>query len=193
MLLKTEYNFPLESTLFNHSDKEIHFYLADGELYMNCGLDPINEDVRIRSENYERDSEITIKARDLGISLVHRLMSFEAATALNEDKDRGGAVDEAAEKSKCRRTKERRIGHIIDKVIEWRKYYSGTVNERNQPLKYSLEEAAKVVGISKKSLDDYLFQIRFGHRYGFNFNEHYNDKVGVLRDFVRQNKKNDKN
>ena len=46
--------------------------------------------------------------------------------------------------------------------------------------------------ISKKSLDDYLFQIRFGHRYGFNFNEHYNDKVGVLRDFVRQRKKTDK-
>ena len=59
-------------------------------------------------------------------------------------------------------------------------------------MKYSLEEAAKVVGISKKSLDAYLFQIRFAHKYGFNFNEHYNDKVGVLRDFVRQNKKNDK-
>ena len=41
-------------------------------------------------------------------------------------------------------------------------------------------------------MDDYLFQIRFGHRYGFNFNEHYNDKVGVLRDFVRQRKKSDK-
>jgi len=48
------------------------------------------------------------------------------------------------------------------------------------------------VKISKKSLDDYLFQIRFGHKYGFNFNEHYNDKVGVLRDFVRQRKKIDK-
>lgn len=56
----------------------------------------------------------------------------------------------------------------------------------------SLEVAATKVGISKKSLDDYLFQIRFGNKYGFNFNEHYNDKVGVLRDFVRQNKKNDK-
>jgi len=36
-----------------------------------------------------------------------------------------------------------------------------------------------------------LFQIRFGHKYKFNFNEHYNDKVGVLRDSVRQKKKND--
>lgn len=45
------------------------------------------------------------------------------------------------------------------------------------------------MGISKKSLDDYLLQIRFGRRYGFNFNEHKNDKVGVLRDYVRKNKK----
>jgi hypothetical protein len=48
------------------------------------------------------------------------------------------------------------------------------------------------VKISKKSLDDYLFQVRFGHKYRFNFNEHYNDKVGVLRDFVRNKKKQDK-
>lgn len=34
----------------------------------------------------------------------------------------------------------------------------------------SLEDAALKVGISKKSLDDYLLQIRFGRRYGFNFN-----------------------
>ena len=76
-------------------------------------------------------------------------------------------------------------------MIEWRKYYAGTSNDRNQTQKFSLEEAEKKVGISKTSLDDYPFQIRFGNKYGFNFNEHYDDKVGVLRDFVRQNKKND--
>lgn len=58
--------------------------------------------------------------------------------------------------------------------------------------KMSLEEAAQKVNISKKSLDDYLFQIRFGNKYHFNFNEHYNDKVGVLRDFVRSKKKADR-
>ena len=55
--------------------------------------------------------------------------------------------------------------------------------------RYSLEEAAHKVGISKKSLDDYLLQVRFGRKYGFNFNENKNDKVGVLRDYVRKNKK----
>ena len=66
------------------------------------------------------------RARDLGVSLVHRLMSFENLNT-GEEKDRTYA-DEMAEKSKCRRTKERRIGHIIDKVIEWRKFYSGVIN-----------------------------------------------------------------
>ncbi len=27
---------------------------------------------------------------------------------------------------------------------------------------------------------------RFGKKYGFNFNDHYNDKVGVLRAFVKK-------
>lgn len=62
----------------------------------------------------------------------------------------------------------------------------------NQHEKLSLDEAAHKVNISKKSLDDYLFQIRFGHKFHFNFNEHYNDKVGVLRDFVRSKKNADK-
>lgn len=52
-----------------------------------------------------------------------------------------------------------------------------------------MEDAANKVGISKKSLDDYLLQVRFGRKYGFNFNEHKNDKVGILRDYVRKHKK----
>lgn len=113
-------------------------------------------------------------------------------TVSNIENDKEEASDEEvteAKGKKGRRTKERRIGYIIEKVIEWRKYYSGTSDQSLQHLKYSLEDAAKKVNISKKSLDDYLFQIRFGYRYQFNFNEHYNEKVGILRDFVRQQKK----
>jgi hypothetical protein len=53
--------------------------------------------------------------------------------------------------------------------------------------RFTLEEAAQKVGISKKSLDDYLLQIRYGRKFGFNFNEHKNEKVGVLRAFVKKN------
>jgi hypothetical protein len=36
-------------------------------------------------------------------------------------------------------------------------------------IRYSLDEAARKVGLSKKSLDDYLLQIRFAKRFGFDF------------------------
>ena len=62
---------------------------------------------------------------------------------------------------KPKRTKERTIAEIIDKVSIWRKLYKGILvkNEKTQEmqlLKLNLEEAAQKVNISKKSLDDYL-------------------------------------
>lgn len=57
---------------------------------------------------------------------------------------------------------------------------------------YSLEDAAKKVGISKKSLDDYLLQLRYGKKYGFDFNEHKEAKIGILRAFVKKCKQDEK-
>lgn len=55
-----------------------------------------------------------------------------------------------------KRTKERRIGDIIEKVSLWRKLYNGIPDGRGNIVRFSLEDAASKVGISKKSLDDYL-------------------------------------
>lgn len=77
-----------------------------------------------------------------------------------------------------RREKERIIGEVVIKVSEWRRMYT------EQGI--TLEEAAKNIGISKKSLDDYFLQLRNGHLNGFNFNEHKNDKIGILRSFNKQ-------
>ncbi len=48
-----------------------------------------------------------------------------------------------------------------------------------------MEAAAQEVGIAKKTLDDYLLQIRNGKKYGFNFNDKVHAKIGELRAFVR--------
>ena len=55
-------------------------------------------------------------------------------------------------------------------------------------VEYSLEEAAVKVQISKKSLDDYLLQIRYGKKFGFDFEKNKHEKVGSLRQFVREKK-----
>ena len=48
-----------------------------------------------------------------------------------------------------------------------------------------LEKAAEEIGVVKKTLDDYLLQIRNGKRFGFNFHKLKNEKIGDLRSFVR--------
>ena len=54
-----------------------------------------------------------------------------------------------------------------------------------QLKKWNLEDAAQKVGVSKKSLDDYLLQLRFGKKFGFDFESNKNSKVGILRLFVK--------
>lgn len=58
-----------------------------------------------------------------------------------------------------RRAKERKIGSIIEKVALWRKLFSG-ITVQGDNIQMSLETAAQKVGLSKKTLDDYLMQIR---------------------------------
>ena len=81
--------------------------------------------------------------------------------------------------------RERKIGYIIEKVYAWRKLYNGFKDEIDNYNRYSLDKAAELVGVSKKSLDDYLLQIRLGRKYGFNFNENKYKKIGVLRESVK--------
>ena len=73
----------------------------------------------------------------------------------------------------------------------WRRLYNG-VQKDGKLVRYSLEEAAKLIDVSKKSLDDYLLQLRFGKKYNFDFIKHKNDKVGVLRAFVKKMKEQEK-
>ncbi len=91
-----------------------------------------------------------------------------------------------------KRTKERTIQDIIEKVSLWRKLYNGVQDPEGNLLRYSLEDAANKVGVSKKSLDDYLLQLRFGKKFGFDFQKHKDDKVGVLRSFVKTEKSKQK-
>ena len=94
------------------------------------------------------------------------------------------AASSANDNNAKKRTKERSISDIIEKVSLWRKLYNG-VQRDGTLVRYSLEDAARKVGVSKKSLDDYLLQLRFGKKYGFDFQKHRNEKVGVLRSYVK--------
>ena len=62
-----------------------------------------------------------------------------------------------------RRTKERKIGEVILAVKRWRELYTMGEQQENKTFNtLSLDEAAKKVSISKKSLDDYFLQLKNG-------------------------------
>ena len=43
--------------------------------------------------------------------------------------------------------------------------------------KVNLQEAAEMIGISKKSLDDYYYQLRLGEKYDFDFKMYLNENL----------------
>lgn len=69
------------------------------------------------------------------------------------------------ESLKKERSKERIIFRVIETVKKWREIHLGKDNLR----RVSLQEAAKLIGLPKKSLDDYYYQLRLGEKYGFAF------------------------
>ena len=80
-------------------------------------------------------------------------------------------------KKKSGRDKEKTIEYAIIKVFTWEKIREKGGN------KITLEEAAKSIGMAKKTLDDYKKQIKIGKDNNFNFNKYYKCKMNVLKDF----------
>lgn len=80
---------------------------------------------------------------------------------------------------------------MVEKVALWRKLYTGFIDEKNEVVHMDLDTSATEIGIVKKTLDDYLLQIRNGKRYGFNFHKRRGEKIGELRTFVKEHKNTD--
>ena len=168
-------------------DTVVSYFDCELNSFIYCGIYPaLTKDTLISVNKNEKFISIQLKLR----KIVHKEGMLRAELLEDENEN----VDEKRSKNyinaNSKRAKERKIGDIIKKVYMWRKLYFGYKDKEGNEIKFSLEEAAVKIGISKKSLDDYLIQLRIGKMYGFNFNEHKNDKVGILRAFVKKNKPN---
>lgn len=74
---------------------------------------------------------------------------------------------------------ERVIRQVIMAVKTWRALYEGKV--------CNLTKAAQVVGMSKKSLDDYYLVLRTGDKLGFDYPHNLDRKMGEIRAFIKSN------
>jgi hypothetical protein len=152
----------------------IKIFSNEANEYILIGSDPIDENVVLDDFNFNFKL-LKIQAT---CYIEEKYLSKNSANPLSRN---NSALDK-----KSKRTKERKIGYIIEKVNSWRKLYNGFYDEGGKFIKHSLDDAAKKIGISKKSLDDYLLQLRLGRKYGFDFNANRNEKVGKLRAHVKE-------
>jgi hypothetical protein len=100
----------------------------------------------------------------------------------------GSESDSGAEsgregREKKDRSRERSIGEAIELVKRWRMVHLDS--SKSGLRKMSLAEAARAIGISKKTLDDYYYQLRLGEFYCFDFSNNLGELVGVLRAYVK--------
>ena len=177
IIVKLKYlGYPTTGALFS-------VYIKSAEEYVYMGSDPIDPNIFLDESLVDFDN-LRIKL----VSYLEDKLIKKTEKQLFEKKENN-------KNQKDKRTKERKIEFIVEKVNAWRRLYNGFYNENGEYTRYSLEQAAKMVGISKKSLDDYLLQLRLGRKYGFNFNQNKTKKVGILRAFVKRHraKNNNKN
>ena len=161
----------------------ISYYSHVSDSYIFCATDPMPPTVVIPNEELP-DGKLVLRAKITPVTEVDEPAEVRQKPAKKTSNGAGQA--------KRKRTKERKIGQIIDQVSAWRRYYNGYTDYNGRVVKLSLEEAAGKVGIPKKSLDDYFLQLRLGKTYGFNFNEHKDENVGVLRAFIKNARSEDK-
>lgn len=139
---------------------------------------------RAQPVKYDVQFETTLKMKK------RKLKQKTKENDKREDQD----DEDGKQKKRSKRTKERLVHEIIEKVSTWRSLYNGIMipSEIDPSIKvekkWSLEEAAIEVGITKKSLDDYLLQLRFGRKFGYDFEANKLSKVGELRHFVKKEK-----
>ncbi len=134
----------------NFTNTAISYLDKDLNSYIYCGIYPF-----LGSVTVPHSQTVEIKVRQ--IIKKDNMMRMELKEENVEENDDNENIFINV---KSKRSKERKIGYIIEKVFLWRKLYNGFQDEDGNLIKLTLEEAAEKVGISKKSLDDYLIQLR---------------------------------
>jgi hypothetical protein len=172
----------------------IFYYSQTADLHIYCGKDPLPASTIIPSYDIVQAGgrkSVTLRVKPVERPKVEQCeveikpelkLEFEDSSLYSDCEQ-----DSSPKDGKRRRHKERKISEAIELVLKWRKLYSGYVDTNTgKMVKYSLEDAAKKVGVAKKSLDDYLLMIKHAKTYGFDFQAHHDEKFGAIRSFVKK-------
>lgn len=145
----------------------VYYYDWKENLYVNCGKPPVPSNLIVPADRIQNQR------------IVLKLRHFDQPKAAPKTKKEEKALAAASER---KYKKNRTIGYICEKVALWKRLYG------NGNKSCTSQQAAQLIGISKRTLEDYNALIKYGKIFGFDFTKHQLSKVGVLRSFVKKQK-----
>lgn len=183
----------------------LFYYSKVADLFVYSGKLPFGSDILIPAyEFYDQspNKQLYLKIRESEAppqefieipETIPDTLKHEETFGSSESSIEGFDQEETSEDhvtKKKSRHKERTIHEALKLVAEWRKIHKeGYTEQDSSEIIYpTLEEAAKRVGVVKKSLDDYFLMIKHAKLHGFDFEKNSNERFGVLRAFVKKNK-----
>ena len=86
--------------------------------------------------------------------------------------------------------RDRKIKDIIKIVLKFRFLLNGFFDYDEKYIKYNVDDVSEIMGIPKKTLQDYMRQINQARKTDFDFNKYKNKSISLLRKHNRKNKNN---
>ncbi|CAD8148610.1 unnamed protein product [Paramecium octaurelia] len=87
-----------------------------------------------------------------------------------------------------KRIKERFVYEAKFLVDQWRSIFEQRHLQDGKMIKYTLDQAADIVGISRKTLEDYYYCLKKAEKI-IDINQFMNCKMGVIRRIIKEHKK----
>ena len=122
VFLLTKLGYPLKAAL-------VYYFSKEADEYIFCGSEPIDQNIYVSIT--DENNSITLRCHCFIDEDFIKTIGFNP-TVLKKEED---------EVKTGRRTKERKIGQVIEKVSTWRRLYNGYYDENKKFIKYSLEDA----------------------------------------------------
>ncbi|EAR90636.2 hypothetical protein TTHERM_00123860 (macronuclear) [Tetrahymena thermophila SB210] len=115
---------------------------------------------------------------------------FEDASSEQKDYSSNKSHRKDEDKASQKKSQERTIKEALEMVCKWRDlqdfYKTNSITKDYQSV-------ADEIGISKKTLDYYYLELRTAEYFCFDFDSNLDKKMGILRDYIQESKKNFQN
>ncbi|CAD8068562.1 unnamed protein product [Paramecium sonneborni] len=87
-----------------------------------------------------------------------------------------------------KRIKERFVYEAKFLVDQWRQIFDQRQFQDGKMIKFTLDQAAEIVGVSRKTLEDYYYCLKKAEKI-IDINQFMNCKMGVIRRIIKEHKK----